>query len=71
MALAWGWISHQKQKDLALELTARAPSTQGGDVSPKMYVVNRRESYSFTTEKSHSQRGVLVASCAAKPHRLY
>lgn len=36
-------------------LTARAPFTQGGDVNPKMYVVNRRESYSFTTEKSHSQ----------------
>ena len=49
------------QKDLALELTARAAFTQGGDVNPKMYVVNRRKSYSFTTEKSHSQRGVLVA----------
>jgi hypothetical protein len=58
------------QKDLALELTARAAFTQGGDVNPKMYVVNRRKSYSFTTEKSHSQRGVLVAEHRVLPSRI-
>lgn len=55
------------QKDLALELTARAAFTQGGDVNPKNVV---RESYSFTTEKSHSQRGVLVAEHRVLPSRI-
>jgi hypothetical protein len=36
-------------KDLALELTARAPSTQGGDVSPyvegKLFIHNRKEPF--------------------------